>query len=210
MNMQVGAAIEVKNLTEAGQIEGYGSTFGNVDQGYDVVEKGAFTESLAERGLPKMLWGHNMYEPPIGKWDEAKEDDNGLFVRGQINMEMQRGREVHSALKMGTLDGLSIGFMIKESDVAESGIRFIKEADLFEVSVVTFPMNERATVTGVKSIADDITERQFEGILRDAGFSKRQAMSIIARGYSGLMWDADSELADIAREAAHLRKLIRG
>lgn len=187
-NVNIGRAIEIKSVADNGDIEGYGSTFGNVDQGYDVVEKGAFTDTLQKRGLPKMLWGHDFWEPPIGKWTDAEEDDRGLKLAGKLNLDMQRGSEIHSALKMGTVDGLSIGFIPVESDIAKSGVRHLTKVDLFEVSVVTFPMNEEARVDAVKHIVErGITERDLERILRDAGFSRTQAKGLIARGYDGIL-----------------------
>lgn len=181
-----GHAIEVKQVSDAGDIEGYGSTFGNVDQGYDIVEPGAFEKTLEERGLPKMLWGHDFWEPPIGKWTKAKEDDFGLFLKGQINLDTQRGAEVHSNLKMGTLDGLSIGYLEKDADFA-NGVRHLKEIDLFEVSVVTFPMNELARVDAVKQkIEDGISKRELEHILQEAGMSRAQARKLIKHGHEGL------------------------
>ncbi len=191
--MNHGCAIEVKTVNAAGELEGYGSTFGNVDLGFDIVEPGAFADSLKDRGLPKMLWGHDFFDPPIGKWTEATEDKTGLFLKGQINLDMQRGHEVHSALKMGSLDGLSIGFSVQDSDIDRRGVRHLEKVDLFEVSVVTFPMNEEARVDAVKQLVEKgVTERQLEKILRDAGFSRKQAMALVASGYDGL----------IARDAA--------
>lgn len=179
--------IEIKDVTTKGDVAGYGSVFSNVDQGYDVVEEGAFADSLKNRGMPKMLFGHDYWSPPIGKWNTAKEDEHGLYLEGTLNLKSQMGAEVHAGLKMGTMDGLSVGFLMKDYDIAESGIRHIKEADLLEVSVVTFPMNELARVDAVKNrVQQGISKRELEWILRDAGFTRTQAKAFIARGFNGL------------------------
>jgi HK97 family phage prohead protease len=203
-----GRAIEVKEVRDSGAIAGYGSTFGNIDQGFDIVEKGAFAESLEERGLPKMLWGHDFFEPPIGKWQKASEDEHGLLLEGKLNLDTQRGQEVHSGLKMQTLDGLSIGYLEKESDVDKRGIRHLKEVELFEVSVVTFPMNEMARVDTVKNrIAQGIGKVELEKVLRDAGFSRTQAKRFIAEGYSGI---APRDAGDFDADGIdELKKLIQ-
>jgi len=197
--------VEVKDVTSKGDVAGYGSVFNNVDQGYDIVEPGSFDKSLGERGLPKMLFGHDHWSPPIGKWNVAKEDDHGLYLEGELNLQSQMGKEVHAGLKMGTMDGLSIGFLMKDYEIAESGIRHIKEADLLEVSVVTFPMNELARVDAVKNrIQQGISKRELEWILRDAGFTRSQAKAFISRGFNGLSQcdavDEDEIDLDLYRE----------
>lgn len=197
-------AFELKDAEETGSVEGYGSVFGNVDQGGDIVAKGAFTESLKDK-MPKMLWGHDSFAPAIGVWQTAKEDDHGLLLQGQINMESAMGQEVHSALKMGAIDGLSIGFMTKESDTDKGGITTLKEVDLWEVSFVNFPMNVEARVDAVKAkiISGTVTKRELENLLRDAGFPAQQAKAIVADGYAGLKGrDGSDDLND------ELRKLI--
>ncbi len=197
--------VEIKDVSSKGDVAGYGSVFNNVDQGYDVVEEGAFANSLKERGMPKMLFGHDYWSPPIGKWNEAKEDDHGLYLEGSLNLKSQMGSEVHAGLKMGTMDGLSVGFLMKDYDIAESGIRHIKEADLLEVSVVTFPMNELARVDAVKNrVQQGISKRELEWILRDAGFTRAQAKAFIARGFNGLtqcdaaVEDEDADFTEFA------------
>jgi len=201
-------AVDVKDVTSEGQIAGYGSVFGNVDQGFDIVEPGSFDKSLETRGMPKMLFGHDMWEPPIGKWTKAGEDKDGLALEGSLNMDTQRGSEIHAGLKMGTLDGLSIGFLLKDSEVDKRGIRHIKEVDLFEVSVVTFPMNELARVDAVKQLVDDgISKRTLERILRDAGFTGAQAKALIAEGYNGIA--PRDGLCEQEKEAEVVRDTLR-
>ncbi len=200
LNVKRGRAFELKEVSDSGSIAGYGSVFGNVDQGFDVVEPGAFDKTLKERGLPKMLWGHDFQLPPIGKWETAKEDDYGLLLKGKLNLDMQLGNEVHSALKMETLEGLSIGYITEDADFDRHGVQHLKEVVLFEVSVVTFPMNELARVDSVKDrmAQSSNPKRVLAGILREAGFSRTQAEALVAAGYDGLLAlrDADDQVDD--------------
>ena len=178
---------------EAGVIEGYGSIFGNVDSYGDVVAKGAFTRTIAdakESGrMPAMLWQHSADEP-IGVWTAMREDDRGLYVKGKL-ADTQRGREALALIKMGALSGLSIGYSTVAADYDTSkDIRVLTDVDLWEVSPVTFPANDKARITSAKS-ADIKTRRDFEGFLRDAGFSRTDAKRIAAHGFDAEQRDAD-------------------
>jgi len=191
---------------EDGTFEGYASVFGVVDQGYDVVERGAFVKSLARR-KPKMLWQHEM-DKPIGVWDEVREDERGLYVKGRLLTEVAKGREALALLKAGAIDSMSIGYRTVEATM-EQGDRMIRkllEVDLFEISIVTFPMLPDAKVTGVKSIT---TERDFEQFLRDAGFSKSEAVAVTLHGFKGLAKrrDAGEDKADDEGLSSLLSKL---
>lgn len=205
-----GRAIEVKEVSNSGTLVGYGSTFNEVDLGYDVIEPGAFAKSLDERGLPKMLWGHDFMEPPIGNWTKAEEDKRGLYLEGRLNLDMQKARDVHSALKNKSVDGLSVGFIPVEDEIAKSGVRFIKEAQLYEVSVVNFPMNESARVDAVKTLISSgkITKAQLETILRDAGLSRAQAKALIAEGYDGLIQRDAGDDVDLGGHIARLSSIL--
>ena len=177
---------------DTGEFEGYGSTFGGEPDSYgDVIVKGAYAETLkahkAKGTMPKMFWQHDSHEV-IGKWLDAQEDDTGLLMRGKLNMAVQRGREAYALLKEGDIDGLSIGYSIKryESD-EDTGVWYLKELDLFEVSVVSIGANENATISSVKAAkaahdlterlkaGDQLKEREFETWLKGLGFSNSQA-----------------------------------
>lgn len=148
--------LDVKAVAEDGTFSGYASTFGNPDQGRDVMVKGAFTKSLARRPATKikMLFQHDPREP-IGVWDSLVEDTKGLKASGRLLLDTIKGREVHAMLKAGAIDGLSIGFRTVTDRIDRTkGVRYLEEVDLFEVSVVTFSMNEAASVTRVKSHND--------------------------------------------------------
>lgn len=141
-----------------GRVEGYASTFGNVDLGLDIVDKGAFKRTIRDsKGKIPILADHSPYEQ-IGWNEEAEEDNKGLLVRGALDLNVQKGKERYSlakkALKIGAPMGLSIGyFTIKaEPDAENPRIRHLKELALLEYSFVTFPMNTQAMVTAAKSI----------------------------------------------------------
>jgi HK97 family phage prohead protease len=154
---------ELKEISDEGVISGYGSVFGVTDLGNDIVMKGAFNRTLNTGKTVKMLWQHNR-EEPIGVWTDIKTDDHGLVLTGQLALNTQKGRETHELLKLGALDGLSIGFIAVDTEFNSKGEREIKEVNLKEVSVVTFPMNEDATVMAVKSEHPDLTVEQIKEV----------------------------------------------
>lgn len=152
-------ALQIKATGDDGTVEGYGSVFGVRDNYDDVIAKGAFVDSLkshkAARTMPAMLWQHDA-DKPIGVWTEMVEDEKGLRIKGQLAMETVKGKEAHALLKMGALNGLSIGFMSKEwAYDRETEVRTLTAIDLWEVSLVTFPANEKARVMNVKAISDN-------------------------------------------------------
>ena len=174
--------LEIKATEDTGAIEGLGSVFGNVDDAGDIVAPGAFVASIASRPV-KMLWQHNPDEP-IGVWEDVRETPEGLMVRGQIAVDTQRGRDVLGLLRMGAVNGLSIGFNTRKSTFDDkTGIRTILEAELWEVSIVTFPANEKAVVTSIKAVADidALSMVEIERILREAGFSRGEAKGLMNR-----------------------------
>ncbi|MDF1854901.1 HK97 family phage prohead protease [Pseudooceanicola sp.] len=130
-------------------IEGYASLFGTADQGGDVVQAGAYAASLASIAAQgrriKMLWQHDPAQP-IGIWDEVREDARGLFVKGRILDTVARGREAIALLGAGALDGLSIGYRTRRAQKDDGGRRLLTELELWEVSLVTFPMLPSARV----------------------------------------------------------------
>ncbi|MBB3539753.1 MULTISPECIES: HK97 family phage prohead protease [Rhizobium] len=147
------ANLELRGLKRDGSFSGYASVFGEVDLGKDAIERGAFRKSLAERGAGgvRMLFQHDPAEP-IGAWKTIREDSRGLYVEGMLAEGVSRAREVHQLLKNGALDGLSIGFRtVRAKTDAKSGVRRILEADLWEISVVTFPMLPSARVQNIKN-----------------------------------------------------------
>ena len=136
-------------LKDGAEIAGYASLFGAADQGGDVVQTGAYGASLARLAKAgsgvKMLWQHDPTRP-IGVWDEVREDGKGLFVKGRLILEVQAAREAQALLQAGAIDGLSIGYRTLRSEKAGGGQRLLHEIELWEVSLVTFPMLPEARV----------------------------------------------------------------
>lgn len=199
----------VKGLNETGEIEGLGSVFGNVDHGGDIVDPKAFDNTLkawaAKGRLPKMLWQHEPDEV-IGIWEEMRVVEGGLYCKGRLLMDLPKAKEAYTLLKAGAIEGLSIGYATRDWEYEGDGrVRRLKELDLWEVSVVTFPMNEAAGVTGIKSVA---SERDLErAFMRDAGLSAKQAKAAVAAYKSLIERDADQHAArDAGDEAEVMRR----
>jgi HK97 family phage prohead protease len=141
------------------RVEGHASLFWTRDLADDVVARGAFEESLARTGAGgvRMLHQHDGAEP-VGVWDEIGEDERGLFVRGRIVEETPRGRLVGALVKAGALDGLSIGFRAKKARGEDGGrLRVLSEVELWEVSIVTFPMLPGARLRRVETLSENKT-----------------------------------------------------
>jgi HK97 family phage prohead protease len=190
--------MELKASGEQGTFSGYGSIFGNVDLHGDIVEKGAFTETLKERPIEHvgLYWMHDPREP-IGKWSIMEEREQGLWVEGKLTLGVSRAREVYELMKDGAVTGLSIGYRTRKYDLdGENDIRILKDVELFEVSAVSGPANEEARIAGVKSAKDFAnlaTVREANQALRDAGFSQREANAFISRVKSFGQRDVDNE-----------------
>lgn len=188
-----------------GVIEGYGSVFNVTDSYEDVIAPGAFAATLAAHKaagtMPAMLWQHDV-EKPIGVWTDITEDATGLRVRGQLALETSRGKEAYVLCKMNALNGLSIGFVSKQwAYDAQSNIRTLTEIDLWEVSLVTFPANRAARVTGVKSDKQPITSiRQAEQALRDVGVPADKSKELISLVKQVVI--AERDASDAATQAA--------
>jgi HK97 family phage prohead protease len=136
-------------VLEGTKIEGYASLFGQTDQGGDVVAKGAYAASLkrlvSEGRAVKMLWQHDPAQP-IGIWDEVREDERGLYVKGRLLDSVEKGREAAALIAAGAIDGLSIGYRTVKATKNDKGLRVLSELELWEVSLVTFPMLPSARV----------------------------------------------------------------
>ena len=142
------------NIDEKGEFEGYASVFNNVDRHGDIVMPGAFRKTISENPSVPILWQHDQTKP-IGVTMAIREDQNGLLVKGQLNLDTQLGREAYSLLKQGALKGLSIGYQVIKDDLA-GRVRQLKEVRLMEYSLVTFPANELAKVTSIKQMDSDM------------------------------------------------------
>ncbi len=179
---------ELKNSEENGVFEGYAAVFGNKDAWDDVIAPGAFARTLQQhksrKSMPALLWQHDSRQP-IGVWESMKEDDRGLYVKGRLLKEdVYRAREAYALLKAGALSGMSIGYYARDYSMDEkTGVRTLKEIELMEASLVTFPANDKARVDSVKA-AGITTIREFEAALRDVlGFSATEAKRIASCGF---------------------------
>ena len=197
---------------DQGVFEGYGSVFDNTDLGNDVIRKGAFQKSLRRKGPKgiKLLYQHKS-DMPIGVFEKITEDDKGLYVKGQLALQTQAGREAYELMKMGALSGLSIGFRTNEKGYhydKRTKKRIIEDVELMEVSLVTFPMNPRAQVDMVKS--EDITIREWENGMRDAFNLSRSEAKVAAKAVHHAFEEkrSDEMLEDLS-DSAELVDAIR-
>jgi HK97 family phage prohead protease len=193
---------DVKEVDEEGHFSGYASVYNVIDAYRERVAPGAFAATLRKwqsRGrLPPALWQHRSGEP-VGPFTLMREDEKGLYTEGQLLVnDVQRAREARALMKSKTVDGLSIGFnSVVEEWNNEEKILTLKEIDLWEVSIVTFPANSESLITEVRSMfAEGVPSiKEIEEILRDAGFSRSQAKALVGHGYAGLLRDAEGRSA---------------
>jgi HK97 family phage prohead protease len=161
------------------KVEGYASYFGELDRGGDVVARGAYGKSLdalfSKGGQVKMLWQHDPAQP-IGIWDDVREDDRGLYVKGRILDEVEKGREAAALIAAGAIDGLSIGYRTVKATKDDKGRRLLNELELWEVSLVTFPMLPSARVGSKGENPED------SDILRDLAEVFDDARRMLAAG----------------------------
>jgi HK97 family phage prohead protease len=230
-------AFKVKLATDdtPGTIEGYVSAYGVRDSMNEVVMPGAFADSLArqkrEGSYPLMLWQHDTYEP-IGVWDDLADDGKGLWGKGRllINANVPTADKVYSLAKNDAVRGMSIGYREIDVEPGANGdpTKLIK-LDLLEASIVSFPANRRAMIEAVKSEAEEgaikfwqrfqamarkfrdgepMPAKEYEEILREAGFPKSVAVQIASVGYvKSIRSDSGGDEANsaIARMQAALK-----
>lgn len=175
---------------ETGKISGYASTYNNPDLSGDVMLPGCYAPALAkiEKSgvMPVMFFSHDHWSVPCGRWDSIKSDDTGLYVTGRINKDLESGKEIYSALKFGSMSGLSVGFSFGPDDVEGNdagGYDFKSIPDLMEISICAMPCNQNARIDSVKSFdIESIKDyKSAEKYLRDVGyFSREQAKKFIS------------------------------
>ena len=191
----------IKDVSPSGTIEGYASVFGNTDLGGDVVVAGAFSKAIADGTTEvPILWGHSMHEL-IGVNRHMEEDHKGLFVKGELNLDVARAREVHSLARQGAVKGLSIGYMPvkwewQKGAEQEDSVRLLKEVKLFEYSLTPVPLNPMASISGVKN---------YESLLMD--LKEGRTISRATRDRLQRVYEEISALltADEAEEAAGMQ-----
>jgi HK97 family phage prohead protease len=213
LELKSGLATPKDSQTE-GFIAGYGSTFGNVDDGGDICVKGCFMSSLLEhkdRGtMPFMFWDHKM--SPVGEWRHIEETDKGLKCEGDIwtGKGIEDAEKARMVAKSNTRRGLSIGYKTREYNIdKKSGARNLTRLDVEEISVVMFPMNRSAIIEQIKSFSGELpTIRECETLLRDAGLSHKQTKALLAKGYDGLRDEDSSSQEEIAAMLQGLHQSI--
>lgn len=173
---------QVKTEEGSRQFSGYASVFNGVDAYKDSIVPGAYKDTLIDRERPvQMRWNH--HGPVIGKWLEIKEDETGLYVKGELTGGHSVANDVYALLAHGAVTGMSIGY--RERDAEEKdGIRYLKEIDLVEISVVETPADLGAQVGEVKSAIEQLeTLKEFEALLRDVErpFSAAEAKTFVSR-----------------------------
>mgnify|MGYP003529120850 FL=1 len=209
--------VSLKMQGETGTFEGYASKWGGIDSYGDTIAKGAFSDTLRTNGQPKLYLEHSWKVGgallPIGK-AFCEEDDVGLYLRGELTPGLSVAADVLAAMKHGTIDGLSVGGLVKKGDYEETnGGRLIKRwHNLFDVSVVTNPADGKARIdlSSVKNIDFESllpeckTERDIERLLRDAGLGKWEAMAIVSRAKA--IFDGRDSPEDA--EAKHIAEIL--
>ena len=199
------------SLSPDGIVEGYASLFGEVDQARDMVMPGAFTQTLRQRGLRKipMLFQHDPGEP-VGIWLDLYEDVRGLRARGKLIPDVARGRELLALVRSGAIDGLSIGYRTVRGRIdPRTRIRKLYQVDLWEISIVTFPMLPEARVETVKGRRLP-TIREFESWLRrDAGLTRSEARRVISKGFANLVGGRDAAAGSEAALLETIRQATR-
>jgi Escherichia/Staphylococcus phage prohead protease len=161
---------------------GYASVFGGVDSYGDTIAPGAYAKTLKKRERPiRMRWNH--YGPVIGKWLQMLEDKKGLWVEGELTPGHSTASDVYASMKHEAIDGMSIGYRVRDQEPINAVTRLLKEIELVEISVVEEPADLAARISDVKSaIEDAATLREIEAALRDSGgFSRADACMLVSR-----------------------------
>lgn len=207
MLSKIDAPFEVKAADGEGNFEGYASVFNNVDLGDDIILPGAFTKVKTTRsGQLKLALFHDLTRL-VGAAD-FKQDDRGLYIKGRMNLKVSYARDAYELMKDGTLDSMSIGFNTITAAYEERAgrtVRVIKEAELWEASVVPFGMNPEASIDSVKS---DI--RCFERALRERmGLSQKEAAAVASQGFPALYRDGASGATATVDELKNLSQSMK-
>ena len=194
-----------------GTFAGLAASYGNVDDGGDVIEPGAFKEfEFTKNDTIRILYQHDS-DLPMGQ-GKLEEAEAGLRIAGKLNLNVPRVAEAHEFMKDGVLDGLSIGYTVLPGGATfDKGVRHLTGLKLWEVSVVTFGMNTLARVEAVKSQIERFekfgTARDLEKCLRDVGFSKSAAAAIAAGGFKALRGGRDAQAQGVLKD---LRDALKG
>lgn len=207
--------LEFKEVTEAGTFTGYASVFDTVDWYGDRVAKGAFKKNIADwrrkKAMPPLLWQHNSSQP-IGVLTSMAEDDTGLYVDGKLLLQLTQGAEAHVLIKEKVIRGMSIGYMTRDDSYDQvDGIRTLKQVDVWEVSIATFPANEDALIDEVRSVLESgglPTAKQFERVMREEfKFSRSMAKAITCGGLTQFLRQDAASSAQVQDIVAAIKAL---
>lgn len=193
--------MELKAIGDTGTFSGYASIFGNIDDGGDVMERGAFKEFHKTRdGKVLILYQHSSRDP-IGKAD-VRQDDKGLYFDGQLVMEDAIARKAYVGMKAGTIDAMSFGFDVLPggATITEAGIRKVTAVKLWEISPVTFGMNELARIEAVKAAGNITNIREYEDFLRDVGGFSRSQAKLLCLAWKSLPDQRDVDGDDVFKQ----------
>jgi HK97 family phage prohead protease len=206
--MKLTAPLQIKSLnSEDGDrtFEGYGAFFSNVDRVGDVIRPGAFGKSLEDHksaGTTPALCLHHDLKRPIGTFTSIGEDASGLAVQGKLTTGVRDADEAYALLKDGALHSMSIGYRVVDEEYdAKSGINYLNEINVHEISLVTIPANAAAVVTSVKDADGNPDIRELEKVLRDAGLSRKEAKAVLSCGFKAL-----EEVPVSAEEAEQVKR----
>jgi len=212
----------VKSFDEETRIfSGYANVKNHRDFACDVTTDGAFKASIdhhtEKETVPDMYYNHDVGELPIGKWLSIVEDEVGLLVQGQLAKGVQKADEIYQLMKMGALSGLSIGYFVLDEEYDKSTkTNYLKSVHVTEISVVNRPCNDLSHITTVKSLIEQgeiPSPKHIEQVLRDAGFSRKQATAFVSHGYKSLdQSDSDSEdkyIHEISKSLTELNNLFK-
>lgn len=195
------AEIKFSGDGKLGIFEGYASVFNNTDSDGDIILPGAFKNALTNQTRKvAMFYNHRTWEMPVGKWENLEEDSKGLLVRGVLTPGHSQANDLKAAMQHGTVEGMSVGFSASKDDysLGTSGRIFKNVAALREISICTFPANELAGVSSLKSIDGVESIRDAEEWLRDSvGLSKSEAQGFIARIKSAVRSESEGDQKDL-------------
>jgi len=188
--------LQIKEIDDTGRFSGHSSIFGNVDTYDDIVEKGAFTKTISDnKGIFPILWMHDPWNP-VGI-STAREDEKGLYVEGQIDLDTPEGKRVYSGLKKGYIDRMSIGYQTIKSDTDDNGVRHLKEIKLMENSLVTknFAANELALIESVKTLDDSNFSDLLKAVvqLKKDGITNKEKIQDAINSLKALLKDEPSD-----------------
>lgn len=210
--LNLGVHQSLKALDKKGHIEGYASVFNDVDSVKDTILSTAYNNILTKE-IPAMFFNHDYYDLPIGKWESISVDEKGLYVKGQLNLELEQSQEIYKSIKFGSVTGLSVRLLFEESDYEETyNGQIIKNVQRVpEISIVTMPCDVNARITSVKELEIE-NIRDFEKRLRDLGASQKEALTLISKAKKlfGEQRDFENQQSEIFKRINALTKIKLG